>query len=206
MHQLLEALAYCHAQRVIHRDLKPQNMLVDSYGHIKIADFGLGRTFYLPVKAYTIEVVTLWYRAPELLMDSKYYTTSVDMWAMGCVFAEMVRVQICIVKSSSTIYIVCIFGHPQLTFRGLFRGGTEIGQLFKIFEILGTPTEKDWPGCSQLPVFKRCFPQYALHFMPKEVQNCGGAQMYAVCKTLVFLLSSNYIQIYSAMFFCCRKC
>lgn len=76
--------------RVLHRDLKPQNLLIDGRGYIKLADFGLARAFGLPVHMYTHEVVTLWYRAPEILLGSKLYSTSVDIWSLGCVFAEMV--------------------------------------------------------------------------------------------------------------------
>jgi serine/threonine protein kinase len=76
--------------RVLHRDLKPQNLLIDERGYIKVADFGLARAFCLPVHTYTHEVVTLWYRAPEILLGSKFYSTSVDIWSLGCVFAEMV--------------------------------------------------------------------------------------------------------------------
>ena len=83
-------MAYCHVHRVLHRDLKPQNLLIDGRGYIKLADFGLARAFGMPVRTYTHEVVTLWYRAPEILLGSKFYSTSVDVWSLGCVFAEMV--------------------------------------------------------------------------------------------------------------------
>ncbi|CAG0923903.1 unnamed protein product [Notodromas monacha] len=89
MRQLCEGLTYCHVRRIVHRDLKPQNILVSSDGKLKIADFGLARMMGLPNKAYTHEVVTLWYRAPEILLNFKYYTTAVDMWATGCIFAEL---------------------------------------------------------------------------------------------------------------------
>ena len=76
---------------MLHRDLKPQNLLINKDGILKIADFGLARTYGIPVKSLTSEVVTLWYRAPDILMGSETYTTSVDMWSIGCIFAELVN-------------------------------------------------------------------------------------------------------------------
>ena len=90
MYQLLDGIAYCHKHRVLHRDLKPQNLLIDNQGRIKLADFGLARAFGLPVRMYTHEVVTLWYRAPEILLGTKSYSMGVDIWSLGCIFAEMV--------------------------------------------------------------------------------------------------------------------
>ncbi len=91
LRQLLDGIAYCHSNRVLHRDLKPQNLLIDSQGCIKLADFGLARTFSIPMRPYTHEVITLWYRAPEILLGTKQYTCSVDVWSLGCIFAEMVN-------------------------------------------------------------------------------------------------------------------
>lgn len=88
-YQILQATAYCHAHRVMHRDLKPQNLLIDKDDNVKLADFGLARAFGLPVKTYTHEVVTLWYRAPEILLGAKEYSTPIDIWSIGCIFAEM---------------------------------------------------------------------------------------------------------------------
>ncbi|XP_044728313.1 cyclin-dependent kinase 2-like [Chrysoperla carnea] len=136
LRQLLDGLSFCHVRRVLHRDLKPQNLLVDRQGYIKIADFGLARSFGLPVRSYTQEVVTLWYRPPEILLGSKFYTSAVDIWGLGCIFAEM------------------------LTKRPLFPGDSEIDQLFRIFRTLGTPDEAIWPGVTQLSNYKAMFPKW----------------------------------------------
>jgi cyclin-dependent kinase 1 len=135
-YQLLQGLLFCHQRRVLHRDLKPQNLLIDKNGCIKIADFGLARAFGVPVRVYTHEVVTLWYRAPEVLLGSPKYSCPIDMWSMGTIFAEMVNK------------------------RPLFQGDSEIDQLFRIFRVLRTPTEEIWPDCTKLPDFKASFPNW----------------------------------------------
>jgi cyclin-dependent kinase len=134
--QLIKGLEVCHARRVIHRDIKPQNLLIDSQLRMKLADFGLARAFLVPMPKYTHEVVTVWYRAPEILLGSAMYSLGVDMWAVGCVFAEMAT------------------GQP------LFAGDSEIDTIFKVFQKLGTPTETVWPGLGELPLFKPTFPQW----------------------------------------------
>ncbi|XP_039944404.1 cyclin-dependent kinase 2 isoform X2 [Hirundo rustica] len=140
---LIKGLAFCHAHRVLHRDLKPQNLLINAEGSIKLADFGLARAFGVPVRTYTHEVVTLWYRAPEILLGCKYYSTAVDIWSLGCIFAEMI------------------------TRRALFPGDSEIDQLFRIFRTLGTPDEAAWPGVSALPDYKATFPRWARQDLAK---------------------------------------
>merc|ERR1719258_788844 len=83
--QLLMGMEFCHANRVIHPDLKPQNLLIDANMRLKIADFGLARAFSLPIPQYTHEVVTVWYRPLEILLGSKLYSIPVDMWGVGCI-------------------------------------------------------------------------------------------------------------------------
>ncbi|CAG9318449.1 unnamed protein product [Blepharisma stoltei] len=136
LYQLLQGLYYCHCRRVIHRDLKPQNLLIDKGETLKLADFGLARAFGLPMKTYTHEVVTLWYRAPEILLGAKQYSVPVDIWSVGCIFAEMVQK------------------------RPLFTGDSEIDQLFKIFKVLGTPTDQVFPGVTSFADFKPTFPKW----------------------------------------------
>ena len=90
LYQLLKGTMHCHERRIMHRDLKPSNLLVNPDAtKIKIADFGLARTMGLPLKTYTHEVVTLWYRAPEVLLGSKIYSTAIDMWSIGAIFYEL---------------------------------------------------------------------------------------------------------------------
>ena len=86
----MQSLIFLHSNRIFHRDLKPQNLLISSDGKtIKLADFGLARAFGFPIKTYTHEVVTLWYRCPEILLSSKHYSLGVDMWSTGCILGEL---------------------------------------------------------------------------------------------------------------------
>lgn len=134
--QLIAGVHYCHTHRVLHRDLKPQNILVDAHGTLRIADFGLARAFGLPLRTLTHEIVTLWYRAPEVLLGVKCYSLGVDMWSIGCIMAELSAA------------------------RPLFLGDSEIDQLFKIFQVLGTPNENNFPGVSLLKDFTLSFPKW----------------------------------------------
>uniref|UniRef100_H2ZH00 cyclin-dependent kinase n=1 Tax=Ciona savignyi TaxID=51511 RepID=H2ZH00_CIOSA len=165
LYQLLQGIAYCHSHRVLHRDLKPQNLLLDEHGCIKLADFGLARAIGVPVRMYTHEVITLWYRPPEILLGSKYYSTAVDIWSIGCIFTEM-YVHVCscphYAKTLTTCFSLMYDHHSKLTVhkKTLFAGDSEIDQLFRIFRTLGTPTDTQWPGVSMLPDFKTKFPNW----------------------------------------------
>jgi len=87
LHQLISGTAKIHEKRIVHRDLKPANILLDKDLNLKIADFGLARTYSIPTRPYSHDVVTLWYRAPEILLGAIEYSTPIDMWAIGCIFA-----------------------------------------------------------------------------------------------------------------------
>lgn len=129
--QLLRGLSYCHRRRILHRDIKPQNLLISEVGELKIADFGLARAKSVPSHTYSHEVVTLWYRPPDVLLGSTDYSTSLDMWGVGCIFTEMIT------------------GVPA------FPGVRDVqDQLDKIFKVVGTPTEDSWTGVSSLPNYK----------------------------------------------------
>jgi len=121
-----QGLEYLHDNWILHRDMKPNNLLLDKNGVLKICDFGLAKTFGSPNRQYTHQVVTRWYRCPELLFGARNYGVGIDMWATGCILAEL------------------LLRVPFLP------GESDLGQLSKIFETLGTPTEDDWPGMNAL--------------------------------------------------------
>lgn len=130
MLQLLKGLEYCHSHSIIHRDLKMSNLLLTSSGLLKIADFGLARTLSLPLKPMTPNVVTLWYRAPEVLFGDTFYTTAIDLWSAGCIMGELMQ------------------------HKPLMPGNTEQAQLDLIVKLLGSPNESIWPDFSKLPSAK----------------------------------------------------
>eukprot|EP01063_Lacrimia_lanifica_P040276 TRINITY_DN9086_c0_g1_i1.p1 TRINITY_DN9086_c0_g1~~TRINITY_DN9086_c0_g1_i1.p1 ORF type:complete len:325 (+),score=145.16 TRINITY_DN9086_c0_g1_i1:130-1104(+) len=128
LQELLQGLSYCHHRSVLHRDLKPQNLLINK-GSLKIADFGMGRPMGIPIKRSTHEAVTLWYRAPDLLLGStKNISRGVDIWSVACIFAEMATGNV------------------------LFAGAKDTEQLLLIFQCLGTPSRDDWPAMHSYPL------------------------------------------------------
>ena len=130
MIQLLDGLAYLHKNYIIHRDLKVSNLLLTDKGCLKIADFGLARTLGIPPKPLTPKVVTLWYRGPELLFGGTTYSSALDIWAVGCIFCEL------------------------LNNKPLLPGKSEANQIELIVNLLGCPNESIWPGFSSLPLVK----------------------------------------------------
>lgn len=143
LRQIIAAAVYLKQNCLMHRDLKTENILIslknknDEVPLVKLIDFGLNRQFIpgAPGK-YTDTVQTLWYKCPEILLGAREYDFSVDMWSIGCIFAELA------------------LGYP------LFQGNSEIDQLFKIFKLLGTPTEKEWESVSRLEHYKLTFPNW----------------------------------------------
>uniref|UniRef100_A0A673KS48 cyclin-dependent kinase n=1 Tax=Sinocyclocheilus rhinocerous TaxID=307959 RepID=A0A673KS48_9TELE len=145
MIQLLRGVRHLHDNWILHRDLKTSNLLLSHKGILKIGDFGLAREYGSPLKPYTPVVVTLWYRSPDLLLGAKEYSTAVDMWSVGCIFGEL------------------------LTQKPLFPGKSEIDQINKVFKDLGSPSEKIWPGYSEMPAVKKMtFTEYPYNNLRKR--------------------------------------
>jgi serine/threonine protein kinase len=159
MFQLCRGVAYCHAQGVLHRDLKPGNLLVDKKGFLKIADFGLARMFDVPPRAYSPgvcllitvvlmiddwQVVTFWYRSPELFFGQRIYSWPVDVWSIGCIFYELMTK--CVLCSSVSGVLISAR-------KPLFRGDSDHDHIYCIFQTIGAPTEDEWPGITVLPNF-----------------------------------------------------
>ena len=127
MGMLARGVFFCHENFVLHRDIKPNNLLIAADGEVKLADFGLARSFADPYWNMTHQVITLWYRPPELLYGARHYSGAVDVWSVGMVFAEL------------------LLRVPFVP------GESDIDQLTKICQSMGTPTESNWPGVSSLP-------------------------------------------------------
>lgn len=171
--QMLHALWSCHKSRIIHRDLKPGNVLVDERKdtkpgaapryNVKLADFGLARTFEMSVQTYTHEVMTLWYRAPEIILGERHYSPAADVWSLGCIVAEM------------------LLGYS------LFRGENSRDQLDKIFYVVGTPREETWAGVTKLPGYDQTFKIYRVAPLPTRLPDYDPKAVEFVA----FLLQTN---------------
>ena len=125
---ILQGVRHCHEHFVLHRDLKPANILIARDGQLRLADFGAAKSHSSP-RSMTTEVVTRAYRAPELLFGSTLYAGGVDVWAVGCIFAEL------------------------LLRAPLFPGTSEVDQLARIFNVIGTPSDSNWPTAQLLPSY-----------------------------------------------------
>ncbi|KAB7502471.1 Cyclin-dependent kinase 11B [Armadillidium nasatum] len=165
MIQLLRAVHHLHDNWILHRDLKTSNLLLSHRGIIEVGfvgDFGLAREYGSPLKQYTPIVVTLWYRAPELLLGTKEYSCPIDVWSVGCIFGELLGME------------------------PMFPGKSEIDQLNKIFKDLGTPSDKIWPGYSQMPVIKKTqFAYYPYNHLKERFKTRLSAEGFSLLNSFL---------------------
>ena len=147
--QMLLAVSYLHENYILHRDIKPANFLIDNEGNCILTDFGLARSLPSPEKELTKNVVTRYYRAPEILFGSRFYGEKVDIWALGCILAEM------------------YLKEP------LFKGSSEVEQLSKIFGIRGTPNKKIWPNVESIPFYAE-FEEVKKLYSIQELIKCNS--------------------------------
>jgi len=156
--QTLKGLEYLHDSWILHRDLKPNNLLVNANGILKVGDFGLAKAFGSPTRIYTHQVVTRWYRAPELLFGARHYATGVDIWAVGCILAEL------------------LLRIPFLP------GDTDLNQLDKIFSVFGTPSEEIWPGVKLLPDYIQFKPYPVIPL--REIFTAAGDDLIEMAESM----------------------
>jgi cyclin-dependent kinase 1 len=161
IYQILQGVAFCHARGVMHRDLKPQNIMLESHGCVKLSSFSISRTF-TDIRTYTHEVVTLWYRCPEILLGCVHYSTAIDLWSIGCILAELSG------------------DEPLLA------GTCEIEQLLLIFQLLGTPTAEEWPGVTQLRDYNPIFPRWPPKDLSAVLRRLDGEGLSLLSRTLAY--------------------
>ena len=145
LYQILNGLHYLHTNWVLHRDLKPANIMVTSRGEVRIGDLGLARLFYKPLNnLFSVDkvVVTIWYRAPELLLGSRHYTPAVDLWAVGCIFAELLSLR-------------PIFKGEEAKMDNKKQVPFQKHQMQKIIEVMGMPTRERWPNLVHQPEYSQ---------------------------------------------------
>ncbi|KAE8244253.1 hypothetical protein A4X13_0g6725 [Tilletia indica] len=176
--QLINGVAYLHANWVLHRDLKPANILVTSSGRVKIGDLGLARLYSAPLQPLfkgDKVVVTIWYRAPELLLGAQHYTPAIDMWAIGCIWGELLFLRPMFKGEEAKI-------DPKNNKSAPF----QTDQLKKIVEILGTPTAEQWPGLEAMPEYKGWWAHLQVehyscslpHWYTSKAKNTSGLSLF----------------------------
>ena len=173
--QIFNGLLYLHSNWVLHRDLKPANIMVTSKGEIRIGDLGLARLFYKPLHnlfSGDKVVVTIWYRAPELLLGSRHYTPAVDLWAVGCIFAELLSLR-------------PIFKGEEAKMDSKKTVPFQRNQIQKIVEILGMPNKDQWPGLVHQPEYSQL---QSLPYSSRDGNNTRGLETWY----WTILKSSNY--------------
>ena len=160
--QLLCGVTYLHANGIIHRDIRPSNLLIDRLGHLKIGDFGWSRFYSIPITPMTpSKIGYLWYRAPELLMGTDMYDLGVDIWSCACVIVEMIKKV------------------------PLFQGDSDIDQLMQIFSLFGSPTEEDWPEYTSMPRYHDGLPQRTAKDFNQEMGTSDPQLLDLLSKMLV---------------------
>lgn len=154
LYQLLRGVHYIHKKKILHRDLKPQNLLISEENILKIADFGLARSFSVSSKNYTHEVITLWYRPPDVLIGCKNYDINIDMWSIGCIFVEM------------------LLGYP------IFSGSSEAEQVIEILKVIGIPSYEDYPEFRTYPEYKEEMENYTEFNLFKILKDKCNSKSY----------------------------